>query len=157
MIIFFKKKLHSFLYLPITIGMIKNIITSIVNRLSNSENAALNRLGQMININYEMSTNREKFIAASYDYGSSNKMNNILIEMKYLIDGGYYGNKDYLFSRMNFLILEGFNLQCSSGKPTISVNNISLEKLNERSRKLPARNKKGQFVSKRTAARRRKK
>jgi hypothetical protein len=131
--------------------MIANIITTVINKLINSNYEVLNRLGLTMYINYEMLTNRKRLVSAPFDYGFSDQMNNILVEMNHIMDGGYYGNKDYLFERMKYLINQGLMLKVTSlTSHTISVNNKPLEQIRPR-------NKKGQFASKRSASRRKKK
>jgi len=121
--------------------MITNIINTAINKLINSNNPMLNRIGLTLHINREMQTNRKNLISAPFDYGFSDQMNNILVEMNHIMDGGYYGNKDYLFERMKYLINQGFMHKMSAlNTHTISVNNRPLKQLRPR-------NKKGQFIS----------
>jgi hypothetical protein len=131
--------------------MIANIINTVINKLINSNYEVLNRLGLTMHINYEMLTNGKRLISAPFDYGFSDQMNNILVEMSHIMNGGYCGNKDYLFERMKYLINQGLMHKVSAlTSHTISVNNKPLEQIRPR-------NRKGQFTSKRSASRRKKK
>jgi hypothetical protein len=90
-----------------------------------------------------MRVNKDVVIRANRPGTSIDRMQDILREMKALINGGYYGNKEYLFSRLDYLIncaaMQQFNTTPKRKNVRITVA--------ARRRKLPKRNKKGQFAS----------
>jgi len=91
---------------------------------------------------------REALITESYDNGSKDEINNLLMEMLHLINNGYYGNKEYLFERMDYLITQGLKHQASKMISSgLKVNNMSFEALQKKA--LPKRDKYGRFVASR--------
>jgi hypothetical protein len=114
-----------------------NIIDSIIDYTLRSDSTTLNKLGNSLYVNRQMSLNREKFITKGIVSGSTNKMQDLLMEMKLLLNGRYAGNKDYLFERMHYLIDCSLKLQ-SKSKFTVNkktVKNLKKTKMQKRCKK----------------------
>jgi len=123
--------------------MINNIINNIINAASKSNFTSIRKIGQTLNLNQQMRVNKDAVIRANRPGTSIDRMQDILREMKSLLNGGYYGNKEYLFSRLEYLI------NCAAMQqftPTQKRKTVRVT-VAARRKKLPKRNKKGQFAS----------
>jgi len=122
-----------------------NIIDSIIDYTLRSKYCALNKLGNRLYVNRQMSVNREEFVIEGYT--SASKMQGILMEMKLLLNGRYAGNKEYLFERMNHLIDCAFKSHASKKKPTFIVNKKAVKELKKPVKQVRCK-KTGRFIAK---------
>ena len=114
-------------------------MTHIINYLLKSNNAALYRFGNTLNIRNKMIVSRDSLITESFENGSKNNNINIYREIHNMIKGKYAGNKEYLFKRISYLADQGIRHN------TVSDQKITVERVV--AKKLPKRNKKGQFIA----------
>lgn len=122
-----------------------NIIDSIINYTLCSKYNTLNKIGNTLYINRQMSINREKFITEKVNGGT---MRNILMEMKLLLNGRYAGNKEYLFERMDYLINCAIERQPKNKKNIrLTVNKKPVKELRT-PKKLNRCKKSGRFLAK---------
>ena len=127
-----------------------NIIDSIIDYTLRSNSTMLNKIGNTLYVNRQMSTNREDFITEGITGASA--LRDILMEMKLLLNGRYAGNKDYLFERMDYLINCTLQSQIKTNSRTAKSKKLTVNKKTVKELKKPVKQtrckKSGKFIAK---------
>ena len=139
--------------------MTTNMINTFINILIKDSNSTLKRIGTSLHIYRQMKNDKDAFLTAPFNNTSNsiNRMQDILLEMRHHLNGGYGGNKEYLFGRMNYLIdlamtncmnRETESAFVSPSKITVNKKNLIDLRLNKTLKSGIRRDKNGRFVAK---------
>ena len=144
----------------ITRNMTTNLIDKLINNLKKSENKIFSRVGTSLYVNRQMHKDKDAFLVAKFSPSSqsANRMQEILLEMRTLINGGYGGHKEYLFGRMNYL-LDLASVNCRNqqikrttvtpSKVTVNKKKLTDLRINKTLKTGVRRDKNGRFIAKR--------
>jgi hypothetical protein len=102
-------KIAKFLHTGITNAVVKASSNRYFCRFNLHNNTFLKRLNNRLNIAYRTVFDEKSVVEAPYNYGSEDGVENALLAIRQLIDGGYTGNREYLFKRLDYLTNRALN------------------------------------------------
>lgn len=148
-------KIAGVLHDNITNAVVKASTNRYLCKLNLHNNTFLKKLNHRLGVIHRLATEGETLVQSPYEHGSDDGVENALLAIRHLIEGNYYGSREFLFKRLDFITSSALSELYDRrhrewiDRITAAIQNASSTKSVKRTkpvqRKQP-RNKKGQFI-----------